>query len=52
MGSVFVDQRMEINQKVYPCDILEAVVLYWAQQDFVDAIGGFSMTQRPFTRQK
>ena len=34
---VFVDEGVKINQEVYRRDILEAVVLPWAQQHFGNA---------------
>jgi len=49
---VFIDQGVKINQEVYRRDILEAVVLPWAQQHFGEHNGFSSRIPRRPTRRK
>jgi len=49
---VFVEQGVKINQDVYRRDILEAVVLPWAQQHFGDAHWTFQQDSAPAHKAK
>jgi ''Paired box'' domain. len=49
---VFVEQGVKINQEVYRRDILEAVVLPWAQQHFGDANWTFQQDSAPAHKAK
>lgn len=49
---VFVDQGVKINQEVYRRDILEAVVLPWAQHHFANADWIFQQDSAPAHRAK
>lgn len=49
---VFVDQGVKINQEVYRRDILEAVVLPWAQQHFGNAKWTFQQDSAPAHKAK
>lgn len=49
---VFVEQGVKINQEVYRRDILESVVLPWAQQHFGNANWTFQQDSAPAHRAK
>lgn len=49
---VFVDQGVKVNQEVYHRDILEVVVLPWAQQHFGDAEWTFQQDSAPAHKAK
>ena len=49
---VFVDQGVKINQEVYRRDILETVVLPWAQQYFGDVNWTFQQDSAPVHKAK
>lgn len=49
---VFVDQGVKINQEVYRRDILEAVVLPWAQQHFAEEEWTFQQDSAPAHKAK
>ncbi|KAM8709407.1 hypothetical protein ACLKA7_016243 [Drosophila subpalustris] len=48
----FVDQGVKINQEVYRRDILDAVVIPWAQQHFGDADWTFQQDSTPAHKAK
>ena len=49
---VFVDQGVKINQEVYRRDILETMVLPWAQQHFGDVNWTFQQDSAPAHKTK
>ena len=49
---VFVDQGVKINQEVYRRDIIETVVLLWAQQHFGDVNWTFQQDSAPAHKSK
>ena len=49
---VFVAQGIKINQEVYRLDIIEAVVLPWAQQHFDKADWTFQQDSAPAHKAK